>query len=241
MTGIDFSARFIRIALELKEKGSVHFELVEEGDVVSYHEARLADIDLEGVAGRVEFFQGDATNLKPQFSGYDLVLAANLLDRLYDPRRFLETIHERIVPGGLLVLTSPYTWQEESTCKEHWLGGFRQAGEPRMTLDALRELLAPQFVMLRRPAGRGVCDSRNAAEVPAHGCRVDGLAAAVVWKCTTLFVYVQITTFCAGLTHNENSITRKAMRANDLPRWDGKSPSDTCPRQKASAGRKSSS
>ena len=130
VTGIDFSARFIRIALELKEKGNVHFELMEEGDVVSYHEARLADFDLQGVAGRVEFFQGDATNLKPQFSGYDLVLAANLLDRLYDPRRFLETIHERIVPGGLLVLTSPYTWQEESTRKEHWLGGFRQAGEP---------------------------------------------------------------------------------------------------------------
>ena len=43
VTGIDFSARFIRIALQLKEKGNAHYELVEEGDVVSYHEARLSD------------------------------------------------------------------------------------------------------------------------------------------------------------------------------------------------------
>jgi len=151
VTGIDFSARFIRVGLQLKEKGNIHFELVAEGEVVSYHEARLSDMGLDRVAGRVEFFQGDATNLKPQFTGYDLILAANLLDRLYDPKRFLETIHERLVPGGILVITSPYTWLEEFTKKENWLGGFRKGGEPCMTLDAMRELLAPHFIMLDAP------------------------------------------------------------------------------------------
>ena len=151
VTGIDFSARFIRVALQLKERGSVHFELVEEGDVVSYHEARLSEPELARVADRVEFFQGDATNLKPQFTGYDLILAANLIDRLSDPRRFLETIHERLHVGGVLVITSPYTWMEEFTKKEHWLGGFRKGGEAYMTLDALRDLLRPHFVMLDAP------------------------------------------------------------------------------------------
>jgi putative 4-mercaptohistidine N1-methyltranferase len=151
VTGIDFSARFIRVALQLKEKGNTHYELVEEGEVVSYHEARLADFGLQEFAERVEFFQGDATNLKSQFTGYDLILAANLIDRLYDPRRFVESIHERLQVGGLLVLTSPYTWLEEFTKKENWLGGYRQAGEPRMTLDALQELLAPHFRMLGDP------------------------------------------------------------------------------------------
>ena len=151
VTGIDFSARFIRVALQLKEKGNVHFELVEEGDVVSYHEARLSEVGLDRVADRVEFFQGDATNLKPQFTGYDLILAANLIDRLYDPKRFLETIHERLNLGGILVITSPYTWLEEFTKKENWLGGFRKGGEPYMTLDALRDLLSPHFVMLDAP------------------------------------------------------------------------------------------
>jgi putative 4-mercaptohistidine N1-methyltranferase len=99
----------------------------------------------------VEFFQGDATNLKPQFAGYDLVLAANLLDRLSDPKRFLETIHERLKVGGVLVVTSPYTWLEEFTKKENWIGGIRKAGEPCMTLDGLRELLGPHFTMLDLP------------------------------------------------------------------------------------------
>jgi 5-histidylcysteine sulfoxide synthase/putative 4-mercaptohistidine N1-methyltranferase len=151
VTGIDFSARFIRVALQLKEKGVAHYELVEEGDVVSYHEARLSELGLDRITDRVEFFQGDATNLKPQFTGYDLVLAANLIDRLNDPRRFLETIHERLNPGGVLVLASPYTWLEEFTKKENWLGGFRQAGEPCWTLDTLRDLLSPHFTMLDEP------------------------------------------------------------------------------------------
>jgi putative 4-mercaptohistidine N1-methyltranferase len=103
------------------------------------------------VAEHVEFFQGDATNLKPQFTDYDLILAANLIDRLYDPKKFLETIHERLNLGGVLVLSSPYTWLEEFTQKQNWLGGIRRAGEPYMTLDALRDLLAPHFVMLGTP------------------------------------------------------------------------------------------
>ncbi len=151
VTGIDFSARFIRVALQLKEKGVARYELVEEGMVVSYREARLTELGLAPLADRVEFFQGDATNLKPQFAGYDLVLAANLIDRLYDPRRFLETIHERLNPGGVLIITSPYTWLEEFTKKENWLGGFRKAGEPYLTLDALHDLLSPHFVPLDAP------------------------------------------------------------------------------------------
>ncbi|MDY0170780.1 MAG: putative 4-mercaptohistidine N1-methyltransferase [Thermoguttaceae bacterium] len=151
VTGIDFSARFIRVALQLKEKGVAHFELVEEGEIVSYHEARLSELGLDRVADRVEFFQGDATNLKPQFTGYDLILAANLIDRLYDPKKFLAAVHERLNVGGVLVITSPYTWLEEFTKKENWLGGIRKAGEPYLTLDALQDLLSAHFVMLDEP------------------------------------------------------------------------------------------
>ena len=74
------------------------------------------------LAEYAEFRFGDACNLKPQFSGYDLVLAANLIDRLYRPRRFLDSIHERINDGGLLIIASPYTWLEEHTPKEEWIG-----------------------------------------------------------------------------------------------------------------------
>jgi len=151
VSGIDFSARFIRIAYQLQEKGVIHYQLPEEGEIVSFHEKRLGDFDLAGTGARIEFFQGDAHNLKPQFTGYDLVLAANLLDRLYDPARFLATIHKRLNPGGLLLIASPYTWLEEFTKKENWIGGLRRAGEPFTTLEGLHEQLAAHFRMHGKP------------------------------------------------------------------------------------------
>jgi len=151
VSGVDFSARFIRIAHQLQEKGLTHYQLPEEGEIVSFHETRLSDFGLAENLDKIEFMQGDAHNLKPQFTGYDLVLAANLLDRLYDPAHFLSSIHERIHPGGLLVLASPYTWLEEFTRKENWVGGVRLAGEPFTTLDGLKEQLGSHFGMLEEP------------------------------------------------------------------------------------------
>jgi putative 4-mercaptohistidine N1-methyltranferase len=125
--------------------------LPEEGEIVSYHEKHLSDFGLQGIGERIEFLQGDAHNLKPQFSNYDLILAANLLDRLYDPARFLSAIHQRLKIGGLLVLVSPYTWLEEYTRKENWLGGIRRAGEPYTTLEGLHDLLEAHFRPVQEP------------------------------------------------------------------------------------------
>jgi len=135
----------------LREKGIIHYQLPEEGEIVSFHERRLSDFNLDGLVARIEFFQGDAHNLKPQFTGYDLVLVANLLDRLYDPSRFLRTIHQRLNPGGLLVIASPYTWLEEFTKKQNWIGGIRRAGEPFTTLEGLQEELSLHFLPLGNP------------------------------------------------------------------------------------------
>ncbi|WP_300464033.1 5-histidylcysteine sulfoxide synthase [Desulfobacula sp.] len=151
VTGLDFSARFIRMAIQMQEKGTIHYELAEEGDIVSFHEKRLEEFGLEQFKNKVEFFQADASNLKSRFTGYDLILAANLIDRLYDPVKFLTTIHMRLRMNGLLVLTSPYTWLEEFTKKENWVGGIRKAGEPYTTLDGLKELLSAHFKMLDEP------------------------------------------------------------------------------------------
>ena len=151
VSAIDFSARFIRIAYQLQEKGVVHYQLTEEGEIISFHEKRLSDFNLSEASDKVEFFQGDAHNLKPQFTDYNLVLAANLLDRLYDPKRFLATIHTRIKPKGLLVMASPYTWLEEFTKKENWVGGVRRAGEPLTTLEGLDEQLGPHFQRIGEP------------------------------------------------------------------------------------------
>jgi hypothetical protein len=56
----------------------------------------------------------------------------------------------RIHPGGLLVLTSPYTWLEEYTPKAKWLGGRREHGEPLPTLIGLSRALEPHFRLVHR-------------------------------------------------------------------------------------------
>jgi len=151
VTGIDFSARFVKVGLEMKEKGYIRYAIPEEGELVSYHEKTMAGMDLAGVGEKVEFWQGDAHNLKPQFKDYDLVLACNLIDRLYEPSRFLANIRERMNIGGLLVLFSPYTWLKEFTPQEQWLGGKKIDGENVTTLEGLQKTLAPHFKQVGEP------------------------------------------------------------------------------------------
>ena len=50
------------------------------------------------------------------------------------------------------MITSPYTWLEEFTPKENWLGGFKaQTGENYSTLEGLSENLAPEFELVGDP------------------------------------------------------------------------------------------
>ena len=146
---LDFSARLIQAPVNLQKTGAQRYVIQDEGELVSYKEARLDRLGLDTFADRVSFMQGDACNLAVKFTDYDLVFAGNLIDRLYDPTRFLTMIHERIRSGGLLVLTSPYTWLEEFTERAKWLGGFKAAtGESHTTLDGLKEALGAHFVLL---------------------------------------------------------------------------------------------
>ena len=151
VTGVDFSARFINLGVQLAEQGTVRYTLSDEGELVSYKTVHLADLGLDTVRGKVDFVQSDACNLKSFLGGFDLVLAANLIDRLYNPAQFLSTIHERINLGGVLLIASPYTWLEEHTQRENWIGGFKKDGENFTTLDGLKALLGTHFRLLGKP------------------------------------------------------------------------------------------
>lgn len=149
VVGIDFSARFIQVGVTMQAQGAVHFERAQEGDLRTKVSVTLEELGLAEVAERVTFFQGDACNLKPHVNGYDLIMANNLIDRLYEPQQFLQTIHERLNCGGILVLTSPYTWSESYTKKAFWLGGYvDESGHEVRTLETLMTLLQPHFRLL---------------------------------------------------------------------------------------------
>jgi len=144
--GIDFSARFVQVGVELQKNTKVGYYQNGEGDIRIRYEVDLEELGLNKVADKVEFWQGDACNLKPHFKDYDLIMGTNLIDRLYEPHLFLESVHERINEGGYLVLTSPYTWLEEYTAKEFWIGGYKdENGNEVSTLDGLKKMLGKHF------------------------------------------------------------------------------------------------
>mgnify|MGYP002063140417 CR=1 FL=1 len=147
--GIDFSVRFVQVGAKLKDDGYVAFHSAGEGDLVENKKVTLQELGYEDLKDKVSFWQGDACNLKPNFNSYDLVMATNLIDRLYNPRLFLDTIDERLNKDGVLVITSPYTWQESSTAKELWLGGYVDAnGVEVKTLESLKKILGEKFELI---------------------------------------------------------------------------------------------
>ena len=147
--GIDFSARFIQVGVQLKQKAYISFSSKIEGDLVENKKITLNELGYENIVHKVSFWQGDACNLKPNFNSYDLIMATNLIDRLYNPKLFLETIHKRLNSDGILMITSPYSWQESSTQKEMWLGGFvDKNGNEIKTLNTLKKILNENFELI---------------------------------------------------------------------------------------------
>jgi putative 4-mercaptohistidine N1-methyltranferase len=144
---LDFSSAFIHVANGLRERGSFTFKYVEEGEIMHSHTA-VVPSDLE--RKRVTFERGDAVNLRLDLGLFDVVLMANLIDRVDDPRKCLEQLPGIIKAEGQLIITSPYTWLAEFTPRENWLGGFISDGHQVQTFDALKDILSPQFELMRR-------------------------------------------------------------------------------------------
>jgi 5-histidylcysteine sulfoxide synthase/putative 4-mercaptohistidine N1-methyltranferase len=150
---LDFSVRLIEAPSSLQKSGIQRYVCADEGELNLYREIDLKDFDgYQEVKDRIAFMQGDACNLVDKFCDYDLVFAGNLLDRLYDPEKFLNLIKDRICEGGLLVIASPYTWCEEYTPRDKWLGGFKaQTGESFTTLEGVEQILQPEFKLVGTP------------------------------------------------------------------------------------------
>ena len=147
--GVDFSVRFVGVGVKLKEVGKINFHSVEEGEIVTKKSVTIQELGYEKLKDKVSFWQGDACNLKPNFNSYDLVIATNLIDRLYDPMLFLKTVAQRLNKDGILIITSPYTWQESSTKKELWLSGYiDEDGVEVRSIDSLKKVLEKEFEAL---------------------------------------------------------------------------------------------
>jgi putative 4-mercaptohistidine N1-methyltranferase len=144
--GIDYSRRFVEVAAALAGDGVLPYDRTDEG-VLSTR--LLASVPVEIPRGRVRFEHGDAQDLRADLGSFDVVLAANLVDRLAEPARFLARSASLVKSGGQLVITSPYTWLPEFTAPERWVGGFVADGIPRTTLEGLTTALSEHFTLVR--------------------------------------------------------------------------------------------
>ena len=142
--GIDYSARFIEAAETLRLRGEIAVDVADEGELTRRVVLRRPAVHPD----RVAFRRGDALALPDFPEPFDAVLAANLIDRLADPAKFLARLPALVKPGGQLVLTSPYTWLEEFTPRDKWLGGFLRDGVPVRTRQTLEKTLSPDFELV---------------------------------------------------------------------------------------------
>jgi putative 4-mercaptohistidine N1-methyltranferase len=145
--GIDRSKRFIALARRLREHGSCQFKFCVEGELMRTGRASVPrGIDRK----RARFEVGDATRLRDDLGMFDVVMMANLIDRVPAPRKLLEQMPGLLKRGGQLIITSPYTWLPQFTRRAQWLGGFERGGRPVQTFATLKAILSPHFKLSQR-------------------------------------------------------------------------------------------
>lgn len=70
---------------------------------------------------------------------FDGVLMANLLCRLPKPMAALQQLPQLVSRDGLVAFVSPFSWLEQYTPTDQWLGGFLSAdGTPQ---DSAKQVL----------------------------------------------------------------------------------------------------
>jgi putative 4-mercaptohistidine N1-methyltranferase len=137
VVGIDFSHQFIATANTMKSEGEMNYSILKQGHIFEDHKAVVpAHLDRT----KVNFSQGDACNLDTNLGTFDLIHGANLLCRLPSPRKFLRDVTGFLNANGHLVLISPYSWLEEYTAVDEWIGGTTDASGK--VLDSASELQA---------------------------------------------------------------------------------------------------
>ncbi|GLC40818.1 hypothetical protein PLESTB_000019400 [Pleodorina starrii] len=156
VVGVDISKTFIEVAAKIRDNGRMDYECAVEGEITERLTAALPSTSSPDQQqqqppvepSRCRFLQGDACDLPSSLGQFDAVLAANLLCRVPEPAACLAQLRTSLRPGGVALLTSPFSWLEQYTDRSNWLGGGYKDGLPNRSADALKALLAPDFDVL---------------------------------------------------------------------------------------------
>jgi len=143
--GVDTSQSFILAAQGIQCLGKLEYSIINEGAQIAKRVARLP----EGVmANRVEFICCDIMDYEQKPILFNVVLAANVLCRVKNPRAFLALLSRLVAPQGQLILTSPYSWLENFTPESHWLKGKSGRNE-KSSLELIQAEFKDSFELKR--------------------------------------------------------------------------------------------
>ena len=140
VVGVDLSSRFISAAQAVREAGQIEIRILEEGD---RYTTVTRELDPELDRSKCRFLVADALRAPDKIGTFDLVLAANLIDRVPRPADLLREIKRLVRPNGHAILASPYTWLEEFTPYENWL-----ADSSTSTLSRIQKYLEPELSLV---------------------------------------------------------------------------------------------
>jgi hypothetical protein len=120
------------------------------------YSAKFLTAAIDNKTKNMTLFHGDAhvAHLNPVVGGkkFNLIVGANLVDRMSNPREWIQNSKSILAEDGLLVIFSPFTWMKDFTKEEHWLGGFRQDSEVVWSLQGAIRQAGPELCVCEPPS-----------------------------------------------------------------------------------------
>ncbi|CBH14026.1 hypothetical protein, conserved [Trypanosoma brucei gambiense DAL972] len=108
----------------------------------------------------------------PSGERFDAVLVANLLCRVPNPRKLLDMLPLLLVSGGILVISSPYSWEGSAEERDTWVGGRAEGSTSEILV---KEILGANFDLLS--------ETDEAFLIRDHVRRYQlGVAHCTVWR-----------------------------------------------------------
>lgn len=109
-TATDTSARFIRIGAKINTDGILEYRDFDG-------ERRIVELTKLGAlpAEHLTYIQQNPENLKPIYTGYDLIIVNMALEKMVQPAKFLANISSRLNEGGLLVMVNDFVYDQLTT------------------------------------------------------------------------------------------------------------------------------
>ncbi|KPA11828.1 SAM-dependent methyltransferase [Candidatus Magnetomorum sp. HK-1] len=123
--GLDRSIDFIKQARNILKTKKINFCNDIEGDIKERHSVTLP---LEWKLDNIDFIVGDALALPFPKSFFNCVSSLNIIDKVIDPLKYLEEICRVSMFDSYFLFSDPFSWSEEFTKKEKWLGGITSRG-----------------------------------------------------------------------------------------------------------------